>query len=112
MADDIQRQDRGNVTILSIPVRLDAVLSETFDRIRRELVAERRFRVVMDCERLKFVNSVVIEILLSFHQQATDNGGDLKFANVSSYVDDIFRLSNLDQVFLSYSSVDEAVNAF
>lgn len=112
MADVIQRQDRGNVTILLAPKRLDAVVSDALDRTCKELMAERRFRIVMDCKHLEFLNSIVIQILVRFHQQATDSAGDFKLANVSSSVEDILHLSSLDRVFLSYSSVSEAINAF
>ena len=99
MANEIQREDRGNVTILVAPNRLDAAWNEAVEQMFKNLTNERRFRVVIDCKQLRFLNSVIIENLVTFHQQASENGGDLKFANVSLFVEDVFSLSNLDKVF-------------
>jgi anti-anti-sigma factor len=112
MAGEIEREESGSITILSVPARLDTLLGEVLRGICKELANEGRFRVVVDCEHLSFLNSIVIGILLSFHQQALERGGDLKFANVSVAVEDVFHLANLDKVFHWYSNVDEAIAAF
>lgn len=112
MPDEIVRQDRGNVTILSVPAKLDTLLSETLAHTYMELENEGRVRVVVDCEQLEFLTSIILEILANFHQKARKNDGDLKFANVPVCIEDIFALTKLDRVFSRYSSVDEAVAAF
>ena len=112
MKDDIRREDRGDVTVLSVPERLDTLLSEALDQNCTSLLDEGRFKVVIDCERLEFLNSTVIAILVGYYQKASKNNGDVKFANVSIPVEDVLRLTKLDTVFKWYPNVDDAVMAF
>ncbi|HPA47475.1 MAG TPA: STAS domain-containing protein [bacterium] len=112
MVEIIQRDDRNEVTIVTVPARLDAVLSESLNQMFGDLMAEGRCKVVVDCQHLEFLNSIVIGILVSFHQKATKKGGNLKFANVPLPVEDVLRLTKLDQVFKWYPSVDDAVATF
>lgn len=112
MANEIQREDRGNITILLVPARLDTLLGGLLSERCKELVKEGRFRVVVDCKDLKFISSTSIVTLLTFHQQAVAKGGDLKFANVSERIEDIFRLAKLERIFSWYLSVDEAISTF
>lgn len=112
MKDDIRRDDRGEVTVLSVPERLDTLLSDALDQNCSALLEEGRYKVVLDCEHLQFLNSTVIAILVSYYQKATKNSGDLRFANVSIPVEDVLRLTKLDTVFKWYPSVDEAVSSF
>lgn len=112
MAGDIEREDRGDVSILSVPARLDTLLSEDLERICTELADEGRFRLVVDCTPLEFLNSIVIKVLIAFHQQAVKNAGGIKLANVSLPVEDVLHLTKLDQIFSWYPSVDEAIEAF
>lgn len=111
-SDEIQREDRGDVTILHVPVRLDTFSNEALDRRCKELTREGRFKVVVDCSQLKFINSAAIVKLLAFHQEALERGGDLKFANVSTRVQDILELARLDRIFSWHTSVEEAITAF
>ena len=112
MAEEIERHDRGDVSVLSVPARLDTIMSESLEETCNEIVDEGRYKVVVDCANLEFLNSNVIRILVSFHQKAKKNGGDLKLANVTLPVEDVLRLTKLDQVFHWYPSVDEAAAAF
>jgi anti-anti-sigma factor len=112
MRGDIQREDREGVTVLSVPGRFDTLVSEFLEQTCAQLAEQRRFRVVLDCTSLEFLNSIVIKILLDFHGRAIQDGGDVKLANVPLPVEDVLRLTQLDQVFRWYSSVDEAIGAF
>ena len=112
MADNIQREDRDDVTVLSVPARLDTLLSEALDQMFKDLANEGRFKVVVDCSHLEFLNSIVIGILVGFLQRASKDEGGIKLANVLLPVEDVLHLTKLDQVFRWYPSVDEAIAAF
>lgn len=112
MADTIEREDRGDVTVLSVPARLDTVLSDSLQDLCDELAGAGRFKVVLDCRNLEFINSIVIEILLGFRRRSIMNGGDLKLADVSVPLEDILHLTQLDRVFACYPSVQQAIASF
>lgn len=108
MGEPIEREDRGALTVLRFPRQGDTALSDALSDVFYSLNADGRNRVVIDCTNLEFINSMVIGIMVSFHQRAVDKGGGLTFANISLRIEDVFRLTKLDSIFSWYGSVDEA----
>lgn len=112
MGDTIVREDQGDVTVLTLPRQGDTALSDALAEIFHRLSGDNRHRVVVDCTNLEFINSMVIGILVTFHQRAQEAGGALAFANVSLRIEDVFRLTKLDSIFQWYPSVSEAIESF
>ncbi len=112
MRGKITREDLGEITVLCVPAHMDLLLSEKLEQMCDELFDGGRNRIILDCTQLVFLNSVVIRILLNYHGAAIQRGGDLKFANASVHMEDIFQLAKLTEIFSWYKSVDEAIEAF
>lgn len=112
MSDAITREDSGDVTILTLPCQGDTGLSDALSETFQKLGDDGRYRVVVDCTHLEFINSMVIGILVSFHQRSQKKGGGLAFAHVSLRIEDVFRLTKLDTIFSWYNSIPEAVESF
>ncbi len=109
MGEAIEREDRGAATILRFPQHGDTALSDALTEVFYSLNTDGRNQVVIDCTNLEFINSMVIGIMVSFHQHASEKGGGLVFAHVSLRIEDVLRLTKLDSIFNWYDSVDEAI---
>ncbi len=112
MSEAIARDDRGDVTVLTLPHQGDTALSDALAEMFQTISDDGRSKVVVNCTNLEFINSMVIGILVSFHQRAQESGGGLAFANVPLRIEDVFRLTKLDTIFSWYGSVDEAAASF
>ena len=108
MGEAIEREDRGAVTILRFPQQGDTALSDALTEVFYSLNTDGRNRVIIDCTNLEFINSMVIGIMVSFHQHASEKSGGLVFANMSLRIEDVLRLTKLDSIFSWYDTVDEA----
>lgn len=78
------------------------------DEVQR-LVNEGKRRFVVDMKAVDHINSSGLGILINSVNTVRQVGGDLKIANASMRVVDLLRITRLNQIFVPYSSVEEAV---
>ena len=109
----IKEHKRDGVVILELSGKLmggpDAdALSETL----KTLIHEGVKNVIINLEKVKWVNSTGLGILISGYSTMKKNGGELKLLKVSHRIENIFIVSKLYTVFESFNDKDEAVQSF
>lgn len=77
-----------------------------------ELVEGQQNRVVADLEKVDWMNSSGLGILISGLTTIRNAGGDLKLACVTERIRSLLMITKLLSVFETYDTVDEAVAAF
>lgn len=68
-------------------------------------------RIVVDLSEVEFFGSSFIELLFRLWKRMNDQGGDFALAGVSPYCQEVLDVTNLDKLWKSYATVDEAVAA-
>ena len=90
---DIDFNNSGAVVLSG---RLDAAQAakaqEFLDRILDECV--------VDMSALEYISSAGLGVLLKTHKRLMDNSSELKLINVNSHINDIFRYSGFDKLFI------------
>lgn len=69
-------------------------------------------RVVADLSSVQLMNSSGLGMLIGALTTMRNAGGDLRLAAVTDRVESLLRITKLDDVFLHFSTVDEAVGSF
>lgn len=64
-----------------------------------QLLEQHMLNIVLDFEKVPFVSSAGVGILLGMVNTLRDEGGDVLFKNISPKVSSVFRLLNLDDFF-------------
>ncbi len=105
-----QKELNNGVILLEIEGNIiggpDAMsLNEEFHR----LVSSGKKLFVLDMKSVEHINSSGLGILIASLNVVRQAGGDLKIANVCSRVQDLLKITKLDQIFESYDSVDAAI---
>jgi anti-sigma B factor antagonist len=109
----IKERKRDGVTILEMSGRLmGGPDAESFDEILKTLIHEGSRNVVVNMEKVRWVNSTGLGILISGYTTLKKSGGELKLLKVSDRIENIFIVSKLYTVFESYQDEDEAVQSF
>jgi anti-sigma B factor antagonist len=93
---------RGEIDIASAP-RLRAVLTDLLDHGRD--------RLVVDLDRVDFIDSTGLGLLLEAHRRTQEGSGSLGLVCHTSLCTRLFQVSGLDRVLPFHDSVDAAVNA-
>jgi len=102
------------VLVITIPEdKLDASnASNTKTQMAALYTSYQLPRVVLNLEKLIFIDSAGIGTLISFVKSLREKGGDLKLASMTKPVRSIFELVRLHKLFESYPSDKDAVQAF
>ncbi len=109
----IKERKRDGVAILEMSGKLmGGPDSDTFDETIKTLIHEGYHNVVVSMEKVKWVNSTGLGILISGYTTLKKSGGELKLLKVSDRIENIFIVSKLYTVFESFQDEEEAVRSF
>jgi len=77
-----------------------------------ELIETGKTKVVADLEKVTWMNSSGLGILIGGLTTMRNNGGDLKLANVTERIQSLLMITKLLTVFETFDSVEKAVESF
>ena len=102
----------GDVAVVEIPV--DELDASNTGELKHDIapVLEANTKLVIDRNRLRFVDSSGLGAMLSCLRQLTAKGGDLKLSGMQKQVRAVFELVRMHRIFDIYGTREEAVRAF
>jgi anti-sigma B factor antagonist len=71
-----------------------------------------RPRLVLDCSRVRKLDSAGIQVLLLCLEEAMKRNGDVKLAAIPAVAAEILELTRVDGLFEAFESVRDAVDSF
>jgi anti-sigma B factor antagonist len=77
-----------------------------------ELIENEKTNVVVNLEKVKFMNSSGLGMLIGALTTMRKAGGDLRIANATDKIESLLIITKLISVFKHYKSLDEAVASF
>lgn len=98
----------NDVLIISADGGIDRHTSKEFVDQILKLIEGGITRIIVDCEKLTYISSWGLGILLQMHKRAKRAGGEVKIANVSSRIVSILNVTHLNKVFGIYPDVNRA----
>jgi anti-sigma B factor antagonist len=78
----------------------------------KEQVDSGHYHIIMDLEKVRFMDSAALGILVSGMKTCMEYSGELGIINPSRNVENLFKITHLDSIFKVYSSQAEALAAF
>ena len=102
-----------DVHILRLEGYVDA---HTFTEFEEELTRltdrEKHYHLLLDLERLTYINSTGLGLLMATFRQVRQHGGDLVIAKMSDKITNIFNLLGFSRLIHTYPSEQEALAKF
>ena len=109
----IKVRKRDGVAVFEMSGRLmGGPDAEAFDEILKTVIHEGCHNVVVNMEKVRWVNSTGLGILISGYTTLKKSGGELKLLKVSDRIENIFIVSKLYTVFESFQDEDDAIQSF
>lgn len=102
----------GDVLILKMPDRLDAVGVAATEVKIAEAVTAHKGKVLVDMSGVNFVASLALRMLLTNLKTIQALGGDLRLCGLQPQIAEIFRKSRFDTLFKIYPDIDTATAAY
>lgn len=101
----------GGVLIFQPTGRIDLMTAPDVRRRLQQAATPGQTRIVVDLEKVTFVDSSGLGALVGGLKAARLAGGDLRIARANEQMLVILRLTNLDKVLTPYGTVEEALAA-
>ncbi|GGY18622.1 anti-sigma factor antagonist [Streptomyces minutiscleroticus] len=101
----------GTITVFSLQGDLDLHTAGLLRRAFLTAPAGRLTCVVVDLERVAFVDSSGLSALIDLHRTAKAVSGWLRLAGIPAVLQPVFRITGLDGYFDCYPTVDRALTA-
>jgi anti-sigma B factor antagonist len=103
----------GNVSVIDLSGKItigegDIVLREKVT----ELLEAGQSRILLNLEKVKYVDSAGIGEIVACYKRARDKGGIVKLLNPSGKVHDLLQLTRLVEVFDTFNDEKEALVSF
>jgi anti-anti-sigma factor len=104
----IEKKENG-VCILSLVGRLDPTTSPQFKDKIFEVLGEGTTSVVLDLEKLNYLSSAGLRVLLEAKKEITKSGGEIVLCSVREYIKEVFDVTGFDSLFPIASDVEKAL---
>ena len=109
----VTHRDAGEVTVVEMGGRIalgegSALLRNTI----RDLLAERRTRILLNLADITYIDSSGIGELVSAYTSVKRQGGDLKLLHLTKKVHDLLQITRLVTVFEVFTDETAALRSF
>lgn len=109
---ELRVESHQAVDVLCLSGRLDLVSSSALKDMIRQRLSDHRLQLVIDMEKVHFINSSGLGALISALRDIRVTGGRIALCRLAPYIDEIFHITALDRVFDCYPSIADAVASF
>ncbi|MBI5843652.1 MAG: STAS domain-containing protein [Deltaproteobacteria bacterium] len=108
---EILTQKAGGATVMTLTGRLDAVTAPQYEKNVRVLIEGDDCHFVADFTGLEYISSAGLRGLLVTAKLLSAKGKQVRFANVTGAIKEVFEVSGFDSIFQLDESVEAALNA-
>jgi len=108
----IEMEQVGNVQVLKISGKLDALSSHEAEKQVREFIAASEARVLLDFAEVLYMSSAGMRMLLSVYKHVTENSGHLAVCSLADEISGILRMSGFEGVICVYPDRTQALDSF
>lgn len=98
----------GGIMVLRVDGGLDSSNAQVFGNDVQKLVDAGHVRLILDGEKLDYISSLGVAVLLRLHGKMKTLGGDVKLAGLHGTVWDVISIFQLDKVFAIHPDVAAA----
>ncbi len=99
----------ADIVILEIEGEIDAEHAPPFKKSLAKLSLECQKKVILDLNKVTFVDSTGLGAMISLMRQLKEQGGELRLVGLQEEVRAVFEITRLYKVFEICSNIEEAV---
>ncbi len=101
-----------NLSVLRVDGVVDTMTASELEKVMNSLLAQKRFRIVVDLAGVDYVSSAGWGIFVSNIREVRMNQGDIKLARMAPGVYEVFELLEFDSILRAFDSLEQAKQDF
>ena len=106
---EITQDKKNQVNIVRLVGRLDANTFTSLEELFNEFVREEGILVLVNCEKLEYISSAGLRVLLAAAKQFKKGQGKIALTSLGANVKQVFEISGFTSIFPIYTSEEEAL---
>ena len=107
----LSTRSEGDRTVVEVGGEIDVYTAPRLREQLVDLVADGKYHLIVDMERVAFLDSTGLGVLVGGLKRVRAHDGSLRLVCTQERILKIFRITGLTKVFPIHSSVEEAVSA-
>lgn len=108
----INQRAFGRAAVIDLDGEIDLFNTAELKQTLQQLVASGQFRIIINMERVSYIDSTGIGVFLSVLKPLREKAGDLKLAALSAAVQKVFQLTRLNGFFDVHTDIESAEKSF
>ena len=109
---DLKEDKKGDILVLRIRGRLDALSSPVTEKRVFELINEGQHKLLLDLGGVSYLSSAGMRMLLSTTKKLRNLSGRLIVCSMTPNVTDVLKMSGFDHVLELFKTEEEALRHF
>ncbi len=109
---EIQTRDTNDIKVVDLIGKLDTNTAPDAEKHLNKLTKEGAKKILVNLEKLDYVSSAGLRVLLSTNKQLQSSSGLLRICNLNEVVKEIFDISGFSSIFNVFVTESEALNDF
>ena len=109
---EMNNRDEGEVKIVELEGNIDTNTSPTVQDHLTVLINKGSSKILINFEKINYISSAGLRILLATAKQLRAKQGDLRLCNLNQNVQDVFEISGFSSILSVHGTEAEALDGF
>lgn len=109
---EISIRKKDKIAILILEGKLDTQTAPDAEKALAELINEGIFKILVNFEKLDYVSSVGLRVLLATAKRLKSSQGEIRLCAFNEVVRDVFEISGFSKIFKITANETEALDDF
>ncbi len=109
---EIQTRDTNGIKAVDLIGKLDTNTAPDAEKHLNKLITEGVEKILVNLEKLDYISSAGLRVLLSTNKQLQKTDGMMRICNLNEVVQEIFDISGFSSIFNVFATESEAINGF
>jgi anti-sigma B factor antagonist len=110
---EIQNKQYKRVDLIEVSGRIDSTNAGRLEEAFKDIMEDRRFRIVVDMQKLEYISSRGLRALIATLKECRRwNRGDLRLCSVPARIQEVLDLAGLTPLFKTFDDAVGAVGSF
>lgn len=105
-------REESRVSIVELKGYLDAHTAPELETTLQQLLANRKFNIIVNCRDLNYISSAGLGVFMAFIEDVRQQKGDIKLSNMSPKVYNVFDLLGFPILYEIFKDEKEAIKKF
>ncbi|MCX6136057.1 MAG: STAS domain-containing protein [Ignavibacteriales bacterium] len=105
-------RESAGVHVLDLKGYLDAHTTPLLEEAFKKLLAEKKYRIIVNCRDLNYISSAGLGVFMAFIEDVRAEEGDIKLSNMTVKVFNIFDLLGFPVLYDIVKDEQEAIAKF